>query len=124
MVNKNNKHLRQKAQKTGRHAETLAAWVLCLKGYRILARNFRHRAGEIDIIACKGGVLVFVEVKQRRRHGADLDAVSPTQWQRIGAAAQAFVARHKGAQAMVWRFDFIGMGRFGWPRHLKAVWRF
>ena len=56
---------RRKAWKFDRFAEGLSAWGLRLKGYRILARGFRVPVGEIDIIARRGRVLVFVEVKAR-----------------------------------------------------------
>jgi len=120
---KNNKQRRHR-EKTGRRSETLAALFLRLKGYRILARNFRHHSGEIDIIARRARLLVFVEVKQRTGMVADLDAVTPMQWRRIEAAANAFVGQHGELQSLPWRFDFIGLGRWAWPRHKKAVWRF
>ena len=50
----------------GAWGEERAAKYLRSKGYTILERNFRCRAGEIDIIALRGGVIAFVEVKQRR----------------------------------------------------------
>jgi len=53
-------------QNTGALGEELAARYLRQQGYRVLARNFRHRYGEIDIIAEKGGVTYFVEVKAKR----------------------------------------------------------
>ena len=121
---RNNKNHRLSAHKSGRRAETLAVWYLRLKGYRILARNFRHARGEIDIIAQKGQVLVWVEVKQRQKGRASLADVSPQQWARIAAAASAFVGRHQALQTLAWRFDFIGLGGGVWPRHLKGVWRF
>jgi putative endonuclease len=120
----NNKNPHLFAQQSGRLAETLAAWYLRLKGYRILARNFRHASGEIDIIAQKGALLVWVEVKQRHKGRASLDDVPAQQWARIGAAATAFVGRRKALQGLAWRFDFIGLGGGAWPRHLKGVWRF
>jgi putative endonuclease len=57
---------KQTAEKFGRFAETLAAWSLRIKGFRIIARGFRTPVGEIDIIARRGGLLVFIEVKARR----------------------------------------------------------
>ncbi len=119
-----NKNQRQYRERSGRRSEALAALFLRLKGYRILARNFRHRRGEIDIIAMRNQLLVFVEVKQRTGAAADLDAVTPMQWRRIEAAANAFVGRHQQLQHLPWRFDFIGLGGGRWPRHKKAVWRF
>jgi putative endonuclease len=56
---------RRRAWQRGRRGEGLAACWLRLKGYRLLARNFRCGAGEIDLIACRGRVLALVEVKTR-----------------------------------------------------------
>ena len=56
----------------GRLAETLAAAALMAKGYRILGRNVKTRAGEIDIIAVRGQRIAFVEVK-RRLTGEDVE---------------------------------------------------
>jgi len=55
--------MKQLNTEMGRLGERLASEFLAKKGYRILARNFRTRFGEIDLIAAKDGVLVFVEVK-------------------------------------------------------------
>ena len=53
------------AFRRGHGAERRAAWWLRLKGYRVLAINWRSVAGEIDLIARRGGTLAFIEVKQR-----------------------------------------------------------
>ena len=58
---------REAAEKRGRGAETLAAVWLRLHGWRILARRARVPGGEVDIVARRGRVLAFVEVKARRR---------------------------------------------------------
>ena len=57
---------KQTAEKFGRFAETLAAWSLRIKGFRIISRGFRTPVGEIDIIARRGGLFGFIEVKARR----------------------------------------------------------
>lgn len=53
-------------QRLGRYGESIAAGFLLKQGYHIIKRNFRCRSGEIDIIAIKGGTLVFCEVKTRK----------------------------------------------------------
>jgi putative endonuclease len=56
---------RYEAEKRGRGAETLACWYLRLKGWRILARRARVPGGEVDIVARRGRIVAFVEVKAR-----------------------------------------------------------
>jgi putative endonuclease len=56
---------RQSAERGGRRAESLAAWWLRLKGWRILARRVRTPVGEIDLVARRGRTIAFVEVKAR-----------------------------------------------------------
>lgn len=77
----------------GALGETLAAQMLERKGYRILARNYRTRAGEIDLIAADAQYLVFAEVKLRAdaRHGAPREFVTLAKQRRIIAAAEAWL---------------------------------
>jgi len=63
---------RRRAERAGRVGETAAAWWLRLKGWRILARRVRTPAGEVDLIARRGNLIAFVEVK-RRATGEQLD---------------------------------------------------
>ena len=65
---------------TGRHGEDLACEYLKGIGYKILARNYRIRGGEIDIVAKDGEYLVFVEVKSRWSHEYGLPVESMTSW--------------------------------------------
>lgn len=76
----------------------------------ILARNFRTRAGEIDLVARDGKTIVFVEVKARRgsAHGFGYEAVTPAKQRRLAAAAQAWAARH-GQAGQAYRFDVISI---------------
>lgn len=115
---------RLKAWQRGRSAERVAAWSLRLRGYTILAERYRTPSGEIDLIARRGGTLVFVEVKARATPGAGLEAISPRQQRRIRAAAETFLARGHGPARC--RFDaiIISPGRFGLPRitHRRNAW--
>jgi putative endonuclease len=83
-------------QKLGRQGETLACEELERLGYAIVARGYRTRAGEIDIIASDAGSVVFVEVKTRLdlSFGDPVDAVTPQKQQRVVAMATDYVARH------------------------------
>jgi putative endonuclease len=106
------------AFQSGLSAESRCAAWLIAKGYRIVARRFRSRAGEIDIIARRRGVTAFIEVKARPTLDDAAYAITPFQQQRIIAAAEAWLATHPqyGNDAM--RFDamLIAPGRL--PRHL------
>ena len=108
----------------GLTSETRAAWLLRGKGYRVLARRAKHPVGEIDLIAKRGKVLAFVEVKARRSVGEAIHAISPNQRRRIERAAEAFVALRPDLAACDWRFDVVILeGRWGWPRHIADAWR-
>lgn len=114
---------RQAAERRGRRAETLAAWLLRAKGYRILAQRFRVAAGEIDLIARRGRTIAFVEVKARADRTAALEAVSPQQRRRIAAAAEGWLARHGDAADSTLRFDVVAVLPGRLPTHLADCWR-
>lgn len=115
--------VRRKVWARGRRAERWAAFYLRLKLYRIVARNLRMPSGEIDIVAKRGALLVFVEVKYRPDMGLARAAVTPRQWQRIEAAATQFVAKRPVLHRCRWRFDVVAMAPYHWPRHVRNVWR-
>ena len=83
------------AQATGGEAEERAARFLAQHGLRIVARNYRTRVGEIDLIAQDAGTLVFVEVRMRSsaRFGGALGSVTPRKQSRIAAAARHYLMR-------------------------------
>ena len=83
---------RQAAERRGRRAEALAALWLRLKGYRILAHRVKLPVGEIDLVAAKGRLVAFIEVKARNDAALAVDAVSPTSWKRINRAAASWMA--------------------------------
>jgi len=113
---------RQEAERAGRRAETLAAWWLRLKFYRILARDLRTPVGEVDLIARRGRVLAFVEVKRRATLAEALNAISPRQRQRIARAGEAFLARHPKLTGLDIRFDVVAILPGAWPYHLPGAW--
>ncbi len=114
---------RRRAYGLGLDAETRAAWVLRLKFHRILARRFRCRAGEIDLIARRGRTLVFVEVKARATEEAAIEAVTARARARILAAADLWVAGHPHYAAFDRRFDVIAVLPNRWPRHRADAFR-
>ncbi len=79
-------------------------------GYLILERNFRNRCGEIDIIARKQGVLVFVEVKYRstEEFGSPLEAVDARKQSQIRRVAQYYMLKNNLSEWTPCRFDVIG----------------
>ena len=97
----------------GRRSERAAARYLKQRRWRILARNYRCAAGEIDLIAADGGSIVFVEVKTQTREDVRGGAVPvhPTQQDRIGRAARIFLAA-SGLDDRSCRFDVIVVS---WP---------
>ena len=106
---------RRRAWRFGRRAESLAAWWLRLKGYRILAREFRVPVGEIDLIARRGTILAFVEVKARKTAEAAPDALQPRQQRRIARAAGAFLR---------WRANACASTSYGLsPAGCRATYR-
>lgn len=111
------------AEKRGRRGEWLAAAALALKGYKVLARNVRTPRGEIDIIARRGALIAFVEVKARRDLAAALEAVTPRAWQRISASAEIWTARHIREPDLSWRYDIIAIRPGRWPIHVRDAWR-
>lgn len=113
---------RQKAHRLGHTAEWRAVWRLRLAGYSILARRYKTKLGEIDIVARRGGVLAFVEVKARSDIETAAAALGNFQFGRVARAASLFVARHPRYAAHALRFDAILVTGL-WPRHLVDVWQ-
>ena len=114
---------RRAAWRAGRWAERLAALLLRVKGYRILARGLRSRVGELDIVARRGGVLAAVEVKTRAREVEALLAVTPRQRRRIARAAEAFRSRQGDGARLTIRFDVVLVLPWRRPRHIMDAWR-
>jgi len=106
------------AHSAGQRAEMLAALLLRLKLYRIVARRFKTPVGEIDLIAQRFGVTVFVEVKARQRSDAEGEALLAVNRSRIVRAAQYWLARHSGLAETPFRFDVIFLAPRRWPRHV------
>jgi putative endonuclease len=92
----------------GETGEKLACEELQRRGYAIVARNYRQRGGEIDIIAMDQQTLVFVEVKTRAgaEYGAAAEAVTWTKRRRLSATATDFMVRH-GFADRACRFDVV-----------------
>jgi putative endonuclease len=111
------------AFKRGHGRERRAAWWLRLKGYRILAINWRSPVGEIDLIARRGATLAVIEVKQRADTETATWSLAPAQMKRLARAAALFMAQRADCAELSVRFDLIAFGSLGRPIHLKDAWR-
>lgn len=107
------------AHRRGRVSETLAALLLRLKGYKIIARRYRTPVGEIDIVAKRGKRVVFVEVKRRASHAETIEAIPARQRRRIVRGAQYWLAGHPAFNGYELSFDVILIARRAWPRHIR-----
>ncbi len=112
----------------GRRGEALAAAWLQRSGWRILARNFRWRRREIDLIVRRGRTVAFVEVKTRTdcASGSPLESVDPRKRREVERVARAWLAQH-GRRGELYRFDAVGVI---WPErgaarveHVPDAWR-
>ena len=97
------------AQSSGDGAEEAAVRLLERHGLEVIARNYRTRFGEIDVIARDGATLVFVEVRMRSsaRFGGALASIGQRKRARIAAAARQYLARLAYEPAC--RFDVVAM---------------
>jgi putative endonuclease len=112
---------RRIAFRFGLSAESRAAAFLIAKGYRILFRRFRTQVGEIDIVARRRGVLVFVEVKAREKLADAAEAIGTRQQSRIIAAAEFWLAGHPEHAAGDMRFDVVLVAPGRLPVHLPGA---
>ena len=110
-------------ERAGRAAESAAAMLLRLKGYRVLSRRFQGRRGEVDLIARRGSVLAFVEVKRRPNVEIAAESITPRQRARIVAAAEEFVAARPRLAPLGIRFDAVLVVPGKLPRHIADAWR-
>ncbi|TDK35384.1 YraN family protein [Rhizobium deserti] len=108
---------RQRAQRRGRVSELVAAVYLVLKGYRILSVRYRTKLGEIDLIARKGDIVAFVEVKARAGQQQAVDAVSFESQHRIRAASDRWLSTRGDAAQLSQRYDVIAVLPWRLPRH-------
>ncbi|MFI4987677.1 MAG: YraN family protein [Alphaproteobacteria bacterium] len=114
---------RQRAYRRGRSSEALCRLMLRVKGYRILASGFRVPAGEIDIVARRGGTLAIVEVKARASLADAAEALGARQRRRIARAASAFLQQYPAAVGLAVRFDVMLVRPWRLPRHMTNAWR-
>jgi putative endonuclease len=115
---------RQSAERRGHNSERLAALWLTLKGYRILARRVKTRAGEIDLVATAPfGPTCFIEVKARGLARMAAESVGPAQRTRIARAASLYLASRPHLSRRGARFDIVAVAPRSLPVHHRDVWR-
>ncbi|HPX70576.1 MAG TPA: YraN family protein [Bacillota bacterium] len=123
-MDKNGEDRRTSKQKAGDRGEDIAAGFLEKQGYRVLYRKYRTRFGEIDIVARKGRVIAFVEVKARKRtdYGLPCEAVDRRKQRRLKLGAEYFLLVNPWCKSLQPRMDIIELlflERGSYIRHLK-----
>ena len=114
---------RRSAYRHGHLAEFLAAALLLLKGFRLLARRYRTPLGEIDLIVKRGRTIAFVEVKARAFERDALESVGRAAERRIVAAADLWLAKHPAATGLDLRYDMVVVAPWRLPKHLPDAFR-
>ncbi len=107
----------------GAEGEAIAAAFLRARGYIIMERNFRCRAGEIDVIAlAPDAAIVFCEIRTRRsrRQGSALESVTPAKQHRVAHVAEHYVTRHH-LHAHAIRFDVVAVEMVGSEVRIEHV---
>jgi putative endonuclease len=112
---------RHEAERRGRGAERIAAWWLRLKGWRILALRARVPGGEVDLVARRGRILAFIEVKARATDDGAAMALDQYRLRRVAVAAERLSARY-GRPGDDIRIDAVFIVPRRLPRHLANVW--
>ncbi|MEH6716791.1 YraN family protein [Parasphingorhabdus flavimaris] len=112
---------REAAEKRGRQAEKTAARFLRLKGWRILDERVRTPRGEVDLVAKRGGLVAFVEVKARTRLEDLEQAIDLNRLRRVADAVEILYPQYctRGEDA---RIDVILVAPRRLPVHLTNVW--
>jgi len=104
----------------GHASEWIAALLLFMTGYRILARRAKTPAGEIDLVVARGKLIAFVEVKFRPTMEDAEAAITPRQRLRIQRASELWMARRPRFYDYEIRFDVVFLVPWRWPRHIKG----
>lgn len=119
-----NNQKRKKAYRRGHFAEKLACAFLILKGYYIVQRRYKTPVGEIDIIARRGDVTIFCEVKARTAFETAAESISTKQKERISRAAEYYMSHLKSDHKnnKIYRCDVILIVPWRWPVHIENAW--
>ncbi len=105
----------------GLSAESRAAAYLVAKGFRILSRRWKSPLGELDIVARRRKLLVFVEVKARATIEAAAESIDARSQRRIASAAEAWLATYPQPSVTDMRFDAMLVAPGKMPRHIQGA---
>ncbi|MGJ3233065.1 MAG: YraN family protein [Oceanicaulis sp.] len=114
---------RKRAEARGRFAERLAELRLIATGWKVVDRRVRTGAGEIDLVAVRGAILSFIEVKARADLEAALNAVSPRQRERLLRAGALWRGRHPRFAHLQPRFDLMVVTPRRWPMRIENAFQ-
>ena len=106
----------------GERYEALALAHLRSAGLSLLARNFKTRFGELDLVMRDGDIVVFVEVRYRARadFGSGAESITARKQQRLATAAQQFLQAHPRLAGLACRFDVVALS--GNPQQPAIQW--
>ena len=114
---------RRAAYRHGHLAEALAAALLLVKGFKLLARRYKTPLGEIDLIVKRGRLIAFVEVKARAFERDALESVGRAEERRMVDAADLWLAKHPDAAGLDLRYDMVVVAPWRLPKHLPDAFR-
>ncbi len=106
------------AYRLGHRAEWIAALALMVKGFRPVALRYGGKGGEIDLIAKRGKLIIFVEVKARATYLAGLEAVSAEKQRLMSRTVQRWLGANPWAGSSALRADLVIVVPWRWPRHV------
>lgn len=111
----------RRSGRIGRRSEWLAIIWLHAKGYRLLARRFGGKGGEIDLIMRRGQLVIFVEVKRRGMMEEALVSITPGKRRLVAARVRQWLAQNPWATDHDLRVDAVFLAPLRWPRHVAGV---
>jgi putative endonuclease len=106
------------AYRLGQRAEWVAVLALMFKGFWPIALRYGGKGGEIDLIARRGQLIIFVEVKARATYLAGLEAVSAEKQRLMSRTVQRWLGANPWANTTVLRADLVIVVPWRWPRHV------
>ena len=112
---------RREADRRGREGEAQAAMWLAAQGWRVLAERVKTKAGEIDLVIRRPGLVAFVEVKWRARAASLADAIDERRLSRVAAAAESVMHLYATGGEDV-RIDVILLALGQKPTHIENAW--